>query len=71
MSADVASCKCSSPNCKCQERSNPRYAAWTYTRIPLVALPGLIEDTEENELKGLVEERVKALHFKPPQVSRG
>ena len=31
-------------------------------------LPGLIEDTEEKELKGLVEERVKALHFRAPQV---
>ena len=30
--------------------------------------PGLIEDTEEKELKGLVEERVKALHFHTPQV---
>ncbi len=31
-------------------------------------VPGLIEDTEEKELKGLVEERVKALHFRAPQV---
>lgn len=37
-----------------------------YTWKPNVA--GLIEETEEAELKGLVESRVKRLHFRPPRV---